>query len=38
MISTAGTTLSDLMNRTGGIGYSVGSLVLSTGLVIVFVA
>jgi uncharacterized membrane-anchored protein len=38
MISTAGTTLSDLMNRTGGIGYSVGALVLSTGLVIVFVA
>jgi uncharacterized membrane-anchored protein len=38
LTSTAGTTLSDLMNRTGGIGYSGGALVLSTGLVIVFVA
>lgn len=34
--STAGTTLSDLMNRTGGIGYTGGAAILSTGLVIVF--
>lgn len=38
LTSTAGTTLSDLMNRTGGIGYSRGALVLATGLAIVFVA
>jgi uncharacterized membrane-anchored protein len=37
LTSTAGTTLSDLMNRTGGIGYAGGALVLSTGLAIVFV-
>ena len=37
LTSTAGTTLSDLMNRTGGIGYTGGALVLSTGLAIVFV-
>lgn len=35
--STAGTTLSDLMNRTGGIGYSGGAALLSTGLAVVFV-
>ncbi|WP_027332060.1 membrane protein [Mycolicibacterium tusciae] len=34
--STAGTTLSDLMNRTGGIGYTGGAAILTTGLVIVF--
>jgi uncharacterized membrane-anchored protein len=38
LTSTAGTTLSDLMNRTGGIGYAGGAIVLSTGLAIVFVA
>jgi uncharacterized membrane-anchored protein len=37
LTSTAGTTLSDLMNRTGRIGYTGGALVLSTGLAIVFV-
>jgi hypothetical protein len=37
LTSTAGTTLSDLMNRTGGIGYAGGALILTTGLVIVFV-
>jgi uncharacterized membrane-anchored protein len=36
LTSTAGTTLSDLMNRTGGIGYTNGAIVLSTGLAIVF--
>ncbi|MDT5225348.1 MAG: hypothetical protein QOG19_2755, partial [Mycobacterium sp.] len=36
LTSTAGTTLSDLMNRTAGIGYTGGALVLSAGLVIVF--
>ncbi len=34
--STAGTTLSDLMNRTGGIGYTGGAAILTTGLIIVF--
>ncbi len=34
--STAGTTLSDLMNRTGGIGYTGGAAILTTGLVLVF--
>lgn len=34
--STAGTTLSDLMNRTGGIGYTGGAAILTTGLLIVF--
>lgn len=34
--STAGTTLSDLMNRTGGIGYTGGAAILTTGLVAVF--
>jgi uncharacterized membrane-anchored protein len=37
LTSTVGTTLSDLMNRTGGLGYTGGSLVLGTGLAIVFV-
>jgi uncharacterized membrane-anchored protein len=37
LTSTAGTTLSDLMNRTGGIGYTGGAVVLTTGLAIVFV-
>src|ERR1700712_5167010 len=36
LTSTAGTTLSDLMNRTAGIGYTGGALILSTGLVIVY--
>jgi len=35
--STAGTTLSDLLNRTGGIGYTSGAAILTTGLAIVFV-
>lgn len=35
--STAGTTLSDLMNRTGGISYTGGAAILTTGLIIVFV-
>lgn len=35
--STAGTTLSDLMNRTGGIGYTGGAAILTTGLIIVFI-
>ncbi len=35
--STAGTTLSDLMNRTGGIGYTGGATILTTGLTIVFI-
>src|ERR1700704_1469690 len=37
LTSTAGTTLSDLMNRTGGIGYTGGAIVLTAGLAIVFV-
>jgi len=37
LTSTAGTTLSDLMNRTGGIGYTGGALILATGLAVVFV-
>jgi uncharacterized membrane-anchored protein len=37
LTSTAGTTLSDLMNRTGGVGYTGGALILTTGLAIVFV-
>jgi len=36
LTSTAGTTLSDLMNRTGGVGYTGGALILTTGLAIVF--
>lgn len=35
--STAGTTVSDLMNRTGGIGYTGGAAILTTGLTIVFI-
>lgn len=38
LTSTAGTTLSDLMNRTGGIGYTGGAAILCTGLAIVFLA
>jgi uncharacterized membrane-anchored protein len=37
LTSTAGTTLSDLMNRTGGIGYTGGAVILSAGLLTVFV-
>jgi uncharacterized membrane-anchored protein len=37
LTSTTGTTLSDLMNRTAGIGYTGGALILSTGLAVVFV-
>jgi uncharacterized membrane-anchored protein len=37
LTSTAGTTLSDLMNRTGGIGYTGGALILTAGLAVVFV-
>lgn len=37
LTSTAGTTLSDLMNRTGGVGYTGGAIILTTGLAIVFV-
>jgi uncharacterized membrane-anchored protein len=37
LTSTTGTTLSDLMNRTGGIGYAGGAIILATGLAIVFV-
>lgn len=36
LTSTAGTTLSDLMNRTGGIGYTGGAVVLSSCLAVVF--
>ncbi|WP_412537997.1 hypothetical protein R8Z50_19265 [Longispora sp. K20-0274] len=35
--STAGTTISDFMNRTAGLGYATGALVLITGLMVVFV-
>ena len=37
LTSTAGTTLSDYMNRTGGIGYTNGAIILASGLAIVFV-
>jgi uncharacterized membrane-anchored protein len=37
LTSTAGTTLSDLLNRTFGLGYAGGALVLGTGLAIVLV-
>lgn len=37
LTSTAGTTVSDLMNRTGGVGYTGGALVLSGCLAVVFV-
>jgi uncharacterized membrane-anchored protein len=36
LTSTAGTTLSDLMNRTGGVGYTGGAIILTSGLTIVF--
>jgi uncharacterized membrane-anchored protein len=35
--STAGTTMSDFMNRSAGLGYFKGALVLITGLAVVFV-
>lgn len=37
LTSTAGTTLSDFMNRTAGIGYTGGAILLSSCLAIVFV-
>jgi uncharacterized membrane-anchored protein len=37
LTSTAGTTLSDFMNRTAGIGYTGGAIILSSGLAVVFV-
>ena len=37
LTSTAGTTLSDYMNRTGGIGYTNGAIILASGLAVVFV-
>lgn len=36
--STAGTTVSDYMNRTLGLGYMTGSLLLISGLIIVLAA
>ncbi|MEA1798303.1 MULTISPECIES: COG4705 family protein [Rhodococcus] len=36
LTSTAGTTLSDLLNRTGGLGYTGGAVLLTTGLTVVF--
>lgn len=36
LTSTAGTTLSDFMNRTGGIGYTNGAIILTSCLAIVF--
>jgi uncharacterized membrane-anchored protein len=36
LTSTAGTTLSDFMNRTAGVGYTGGAIILTTGLAIVF--
>lgn len=35
--STASTTMSDLLNRSAGLGYARGALVLITGLAVVFV-
>ncbi len=35
--STAGTTMSDFMNRTAGLGYARGALVLTTCLIVVLV-
>jgi uncharacterized membrane-anchored protein len=35
--STAGTTMSDFMNRTAGLGYTLGALVLTTCLAVIFV-
>ncbi|NMN99041.1 hypothetical protein FGL95_28815 [Nocardiaceae bacterium YC2-7] len=37
LTSTAGTTLSDYMNPTGGIGYTNGAIILASGLAIVFI-
>jgi uncharacterized membrane-anchored protein len=37
LTSTAGTTLSDLLNRNYGLGYAGGALILGTGLAIVLV-
>ncbi|MFL6149158.1 MAG: hypothetical protein ACJ72I_16990 [Pseudonocardiaceae bacterium] len=34
--STAGTTMSDFMNRSGGLGYTLGALVLTTCLGVIF--
>ncbi len=34
--STAGTTMSDFMNRTAGLGYTVGALVLTSCLAVIF--
>jgi uncharacterized membrane-anchored protein len=34
--STAGTTMSDFMNRTAGLGYTLGALVLTTCLAVIF--
>ncbi|OXM59738.1 COG4705 family protein [Amycolatopsis vastitatis] len=34
--STAGTTMSDFLNRTAGLGYATGAIVLMTGLAAVF--
>jgi uncharacterized membrane-anchored protein len=36
--STAGTTMSDFMDRTLGLGYAKGSLLLITGLVVILIA
>jgi uncharacterized membrane-anchored protein len=36
LTSTAGTTMSDFMNRTAGLGYADGSAILVTGLAVVF--
>ena len=36
LTSTTGTTLSDLMNRTGGLGYTGGALILTSCLAVVF--
>jgi uncharacterized membrane-anchored protein len=35
--STAGTTMSDFMDRTLGLGYALGSLILVTGLILVLI-
>ncbi|MCA1836202.1 MAG: hypothetical protein LC721_07715 [Actinobacteria bacterium] len=34
--STAGTTMSDFMNRTAGLGYTLGGLILTTCLAVIF--
>jgi uncharacterized membrane-anchored protein len=36
LTSTAGTTLSDFMNRTGGLGYTGGAVILTSCLLVVF--